>query len=274
MQKTNPRLTIRQEELLAKCFDGEGRLLDRWRMRRLLSINGRAAEYMRSLEGSRAVIRRAPGAPVDLWDRVARRIDEEQKREFLLGRRVLSAGGISRSWRAIFDPSNLRLESWGMPLTAVAASLLGIVVYFERGADSASINASSARLSSITSNPLASSSLAKGPAVVPGGGVPGAVLAAEHLAPPRLPVPQVNLVSNGANSGAFSPGFGFDEKGVELEWIRSDGRVRMIQNPQGRSSIIWIRRRAPLQARTQVAGNRPLIIEENMSRNVSALNVK
>ena len=51
---------------------------------------------------------------------------------------------------------------------------------------------------------------------------------------------------------------------VEVDWMRSDGRVRMLHDPSERSAFIWVKRRDP---RAQVRQNRhnPVVVFDNQT---------
>ena len=55
---------------------------------------------------------------------------------------------------------------------------------------------------------------------------------------------------------------------VEVDWMRSDGRVRLIEDPEDTGAIIWIRKRKPTTNAIPLAGARNSngiqVIEENV----------
>lgn len=68
---------------------------------------------------------------------------------------------------------------------------------------------------------------------------------------------------------------------VEVDWMRSDGRVHMIQDPQERSAIIWVKRQHPGLAAIDDGSdaqslarpsNRPVIINERIPDALSVSN--
>jgi hypothetical protein len=188
-------LTETQEKLLQKYTDGECNLLERLRIQRLrTSPSGRA--YLASLTACSPQIRaglelrgqEAGSQDVDLWSRIALRLEQEDRAALFLGKRkpVLAE-------KFSFFPKPVFLGA-GALATACLALLM-----FVPGTRTGNLNPS---------------------------GVPGVNLASTNtsrLDPPRF-------LNNDVPTS------------VEVDWMRSNGRVKMIQSPEGGSDIIWVRR--------------------------------
>ena len=101
-------LTVDEELLLTAFFDGESGFFSRMKARSLLRKNPLAKTYLSELESLRdsalpsffdsragTPLERdsLEGKPVQLWDRISNRIDQEERAAFFLGER----GGISSS---------------------------------------------------------------------------------------------------------------------------------------------------------------------------------
>lgn len=200
-------LTDRQEKLLMKCFDGEGHALDRFRMQRLLCRCPEAAAFMSALESTKGRISAGSSAPkVELWDRICSRLDQEARAELFLGRRIVAAE--KGGWRSNWASNYL---TWGFSGAAVTACLA--LLMFSNGLDSRS--GPGTRIASPVGSPGAL-------------GKAGVELVAERS---KDELPRI-IERNYQNS-------------VEVDWMRSDGRVRLMQDPRQKNAVIWVKRRRP-----------------------------
>ena len=194
-------LREKDERLISKWLDGECGWLERWRAGRLLRGSQAARNFLENMQavrcGAQCWGESACRCQVDLWDRIAARIDQEQRAEVFLGRRRAAAADVRESR---FSPWTL-----GVSGAAVAAAAALLLVFLPGGAGNTG----------------------------PGGRA--LVWTADSGS-----VPGVNLASAGGVQPRVVSG------GVELDWMRSHaGRVKLIQDPSGRSPIIWVTKRKP-----------------------------
>ncbi len=212
----------RQEKLLQQYLDGECGFIGRKRAELLLRKNALAREFMRSLKSLRSEARGmlakdVPPPPDRLWERVAMRLEEEERAAFFLGARRIKR---ERSFPRI---------SWSIPGAAVAAGLAAFFIMQQPD----------------EKKTVASQNESYG-----------------FKEASAFPIPAVSLVSQGASRGYQAPRI-IEETDVEMDWLRSDGRVSVIPGPNRRGPIIWIKReRAVPYPRSGGGGIR--IIEEEV----------
>ncbi len=222
--------------------------------RKLLASKPEAREFLESLNAVDQVCRSQMGFGTpsgvhcdgNLWERVVRRIQAEEKSELFLGRREVP-GAVYRS--SLRDRLGIDWKAWSATVavagTALAAFLFVVVpqedpqghlVRLGKGLDymSASQELNSSPLQSVSS----SSSFLPEPQV-------GAISSSE-------------LMSSGIVSGMVNEGipasFGASQRATvpldsfEVDWVKSHGRVKLIQDADGRSAIVWIKKREPLKS--------------------------
>lgn len=219
-QRSDGRLTEAEEQLLNEYIDGELGFFALRRAKKLLRLNRYAREYV---EGVSRVTERArewadagQRSDVDLWDRIERRIAEEERAAVFLGERP----GVEPVWRMW-----LRGASWAVPGAAVAALVTFIALRSER-------------------------------IDFPGGFSQIASTARQEVEEPAFAV-QPQLVE--APPQMLAQSKRRELSPVEVGWMRSAGRVSMLQSRDGNPAIIWIRRNnrgpvgAPLPQRSLTA---------------------
>jgi hypothetical protein len=206
-----------RERLLIKLLDGECCAPERWLVHRMLERNRAAAEAFERLKSDREVLKSAlevslagdqDAGTVDLWDRISKRIDIEERSALLIGKRNLSTSVRP----ALLDSLSSGL-TWGIS-GAVAAAMV-IFVF----ANSASIDVGNG----FNSGQLVSSRAPENPGFsnVSLGSGKGKKAGTPQILERRYPVT------------------------LEVDWMRSDGRVRVMSGESERSPIIWVKRRKP-----------------------------
>ena len=206
-EQHDDRLTEAQERLLLRYADGECRWLERVWARRLAAKSRAATFFLADMtctsHGLRDVVRQH--GTVDLWSRIETRITQEERAALFLGQRKNR-----REWQVVVR----ELFRGGLaPAGAFVAAALLLAV--------------------TPAGPAMMAWFSDGQASVGSPGVSGSAVV-------RAPVAPVNLVAEG--SSRRSPGRLRDQSGVEVDWVRSRGRVRVIQDEENRSAIIWVRR--------------------------------
>ena len=223
-------LTKKEEDLLLQYSDGECGLWNRRRAEALISRSDEARQFVREAKelarATRAVLRAEAGDhEPDLWTAIERRIAQEEHAAFYLGARRLRQDKSRPAASAGFF--------WGASGAAVAAALVVAVLVQPAGIRS-------------------------------GAGPQPTAVAGRQAAPPLYmkdaEAPQVGLVSEG-----YQPPRMRVESPMELDWLRSQGRVSMIPGPSRRAPIIWINRHGRLYPQRSAAptGNPIRMVEDD-----------
>jgi len=197
--------------LLMRFLDGECGYFERRRVRRLLDSDPEAAQFLaemqQAIDGCGLLSRVKGPDPVNMWQRVSARIAQEEKAAEFLGRRKISAllpeGFWSFEW--------LR-EAWKIyvPSGALALACLALlVVYLNPASRNAGEYVASGR--DINGN-IVPVNLSLEGATLPGNYIRPRLLEDKYPAP------------------------------LEVDWLRSRGQVKFIQNSQESSPIIWVDR--------------------------------
>lgn len=237
-------LTREDELLLSRHYDGECGFVERWKVKRLLARTPAAEQYLDSLNEvgeqlciyETSVVRDENGdsIKVDLWDRIAGRIENEEHAALFLGDRRMQKGGEPSIFK--FDLSGLL---WGVSGSVTTAAIvfmsLGLGVF--SGADGRSGNDQ---------------------------------FSAAFDTEESGSVKKVSMVKREIPAHPAS-------RPIEVDWVRSDGRVHVIPDPSERSAIIWVKRnRVPVidvdQLRNKPSEervDRPVIIEDDLPRSLS-----
>lgn len=230
MQELNikPILSDKEYRLLSKFFDGECGYFEYRRAKRLLEQHQGAAECLALFErlavGVKSSKNEAAGRLDNMWDRVSARIEAEERSQILLGKRSLD-NNASFAWQKIFSKASLQelqnlfgARAFGVSAMVLAATLILVVV----GPYS---NFSNNNNNNVAANVSAPGSKVSGFGLLP---VSGRIneKSEEPFTRPQIVEDQY-------------------QRALEVDWVRSPGRVKFIQNPRERSAIIWVRRREP-----------------------------
>ncbi|MCO6429851.1 MAG: hypothetical protein J5J00_03240 [Deltaproteobacteria bacterium] len=239
-EQTTRALTREDELLLSRYYDGECRWLERIKVRRLLASNPAAERYIDSLnevgqqvcvyESSVLKDENGNSMKIDLWERIAGRIDQEERAALFLGERESRPAP-----RAPFGLDFSKV-AWGLSGSALTAAVAIFMVGL----------------------PAAPQNQVAGVGVLPSSS--------------RDDIPFRQVSSN------QRPTILRDRRAIEVDWMRSDGRVHMFQDPMERAPIIWVKRnRIPVVTQkrfdrldqTGEKSNRPVIIEERLPRSLT-----
>ena len=231
------QLTEKEEKLLEQYFDGECRLFAGRKAKRLLDEKPEALAYIEHLKelskATKKAISEEYTGEVDLWDRISNRIDQEEYASIFLGeRKTLKEEKVP--WYSGIG--------WAIPGAALSAFAFFMV----------------------SSQPVAS---------LPGGSPKPLGFAEADF----LSLQSLRTVSQGALQQAPQQRVvprAYVRRSVpvtsvvEVDWMRSDGRVRLIEDPEDTGAIIWIRRRKPTSKAIPLAGARNSngiqVIEDNV----------
>jgi hypothetical protein len=223
-----------QERLIAAFLDGECSIIQRWRAVRLLKNNPLAQEYQEQLKAaSRGVVEAMRGGeaqsaghkPVDLWQRVSARIMQEDRAEIFLGRRRVRVKEGS-AWK----DSLMAPLGWGMS-GAFATALLALLV-FRANPVGAPVGDNVAKLSPPSQLEASGSDLSSGISPVS--------LEQQKGPSPRLGSPAAIEEPVLAGVPQRAP------RVFEVDWMKSQGRVKVIPDPAQRAAILWVQRNRPI----------------------------
>ena len=223
---TGPLLTEANEQLLVQHFDGETSWFANFRAQRLLKNSVEAREFVDTLKvigeiarNERAGILATNDKPVDLWSRISARIDEEERVSLYLGNRV-QAQRVESKVR-FFDFLSFDRLAWGLSGGMVAAGFTYFMVQSTALTARANVamivdkvqKSDSANISAVSFSPRQA--------------------ARRKVRFDDPPVP-IQLAQSRIPSA------------VEVDWVKSDGRVSVMQEPSERSAIIWVKKRSPV----------------------------
>jgi hypothetical protein len=201
-------LSEHEEIVLSQWVDGEAGWLARFRAQRLLKTRPEAREFCSYLRACSETLRGctpvvSSDSKVDLWSRIERRIKEEQKLEVYLGKRQ-SSGSDSHDRH---HRNRALIFGGGGAVTMLAGMLLLMSPF------TTSVRQEQA------SDPAGAAPVM---GVIPAS-LPGQEKQGKHGLPRIIernqPIP------------------------LEVDWMRSDGRVHVVQDSDERSTIVWVKRR-------------------------------
>ncbi len=236
-------LSEREEQLLVRYFDGECGWVEKLLADRLLRRKHGAREFMDTMHvigeiarNERAGILAKNPQPVNLWDRIESRIKAEEHAAVFLGRRDVEAP--RSSWGAKLWPIvAFDHLAWGGSGALVAACLTYVVMH------TGPMMAGGALVNSGASTRLArnSENIRQ--------------VAFHERAPTRRLVRPEDSSKLADNSRLLEEPLKILDQdlpnALEVDWLKSAGRVRMMQDPGERSAIFWIKRREPAQLALQ-----------------------
>jgi hypothetical protein len=194
-------LSEKQQLLLSSYIDNECSLVSRLRAERLLKTNREAQLFVHHLKNTNQTYRSLAtprDTNVDLWDRIATRIEGEERAALYLGQRkpIVAADESSLVGRLL----SRQVVLGGLSGAAIAATVLVLI-----------------------SRPTTSGEILP---VYAGGSGAAVTSSAFHQ----------------ASLGAQQPHLG-PRSTMEVDWMRSNGSLKIIQNPSEKSAIIWVRKR-------------------------------
>ena len=223
-------LSFREEKLLQAYFDSECGAIGRWWARRLLARRRSAGAFFESLRvGAREVLgsfdggadAQQGGEKVDLWNRISARIDQEERSLMFLGKRDFRerAQGV---WRLSWT----RPVGWGLSGAVVTAGVAMLIFgQFSPQAQSAFSAAGSPSLG-------------------------GDAQANPSYQPVAMDMGESDFRAEaGTAEQEMSSAHALNRKvprALEVDWMRSHGRVRMIQDSSDRAAILWVNRDSKL----------------------------
>jgi len=206
-------LTEKQELLLSRYFDGECSYIGRYAAQSLLRRREDAREFLSQLsaiscECHNTLSHDGEKTGKELWAQIAARIESEERAAFYLGERregpQRSPVGFIRSFY------NRQAVIGGLSGAALAALVLTFVTR----------SANTPETLTIARNGSSSAS-----------------------APSE--VTQISLGQGSSRLSASNPGMRrrSNTSTMEVDWMRANGPLALIQNPHGKSAIIWVRRK-------------------------------
>lgn len=228
-------LSEKQERLLLRYLDGECGLVGRMRAERLLSSSAVASSYAAAMRQASRGVREAlaeqcgagrsadGGQCVDLWQRIAARIDQEEKAEFFLGKRKLASAGES-AWDlgGLWEP-----VKWGFSGALVTAA--AVVIVFRVSSVSPGGETALAGRSEVNVQRVA--------------GLSGGDFSPVGLMEGQSGRESALQTLNVGKDAPESPVVRRVPRVFEVGWMKSPGRVKVIQDSNQRSAILWVDRK-------------------------------
>jgi len=205
-QQQSP-LSERQQLLISRFSDGECSCVSNFLAKRLLAKNHSARELLSELEELRSscgeLFISRDEIKVDLWRKIETRIEQEERAALYLGQRRLK-----ESKPSLFERIDLRQALLGGASGAAIAAALLITL--------------TTRPSEIVKFRAPHADLVSGSGIIHQAGVGAANSNTQHP----------NYLTQ--NRASRNP--------LQVDWMRANGSLRLIPDPNGSSSIIWIRR--------------------------------
>lgn len=251
-------LREKDEFLLIKYLDGECGLFERFLAKRLIQNNPSALDFVSSLKSLSKDFANTrtelESVNVDLWSRVERRIEQEEKAAFYLGSRVVS------------DVRTEVAPLWNRVGVGLGAGLLTacLAVFFSFG----------------LSRNVVKEDFSVQPA--------GSEMVYQSIEPIKfksfsapLANEEVSFVSSqpfAGNSSLRDP----SRVSSRIDWVRSHGRVKMIKSSEKKLPIIWVKRALPdglpdtqlFDVESSENGSQPVILEQREPVSISISNKK
>lgn len=246
------KLSEREELLLMRYSDGECSKRESAQAERLVKRSDEARcflEGLNELNSNFSILNSefsnsaaSQSSKVDLWDRIASRIREEERLELYLGERVIKSEeaearqGLSAKIAAWLGLEAFSSRKISVLASSVAAAAL-LVVVMQQSPDSG--DKTVANQGKQNSAEVNTTTLAR----------------ANDVQQMGAPAKQLVSLEGGASASDEDPRLEeyeepvilerFNKPSIEVDWVRSDGRVRMIHGKG--APVLWIKRRGPAQ---------------------------
>lgn len=261
-------LTAAQQQLLGRYFDGELGWFQRYSAERLIRNNIVAGEYLAQLAALRAGVSEVfamASKPINLWERISARIEHEERNAIFTRKVEGSASKPARSLAATSGLGSGRLaEAWkafpslgyGFSAGAVSAALLMLVV-FPKASSVGSAGNAPAPFGVIAQQPLSER-------IINSNGSAETV----RYSPFDIQGTDFDLSPaprgfNGGELGATNREFrsvstSRPVQPVEIDWVRSDGRLRVMRDAQESNPVIFV---APRLRASSNQNRRPIVMK-------------
>jgi len=224
-------LSLRNEKLLVRYFDGECGWIEKYLAEKLIQKNSLAREFMDTMHvigeitrNERAGILKVNPTPTNLWDRISARIEAEEKSALFLGMRAAQTKKVGFAQR-LSDVFSVSQVAWGASGAFAAACITYFFVHVAPGSSVAHFSASQGQ---------------------PNSAIRQVALherAAGHRSPRASDSNSLGRKSLNEPIRILTQNV---PSALEVDWVKSAGHVRMMQDPEDRSAIIWIKRREPV----------------------------
>lgn len=231
MENNFNSLNDRERSLLMSYHDSSRDLsqltfTERWKLRRVLREKPEAELFLKFLTNISAQVVEAVTSQnirlnKSLWSNIDQRIDQEERAALYLGKRDLS---LDRDNRGLGQLATWAEYRWAVP-SAVAASLIvagGLFMSKAGQVDSLTSRATIARSSNSTAGSM---------------GAETSSLSRVRFASKQDDLPQIIEPSRNRPQTLSN---------VDVDWVHSDGAVRFLSDPERNSTMIWVKKRAPV----------------------------
>jgi len=259
MNESKIKLSNKEEELLIGHFDGELSLFQNFLAKRLLQSNPLAREYFGSLKEVAASLRSFKADinvnnKVDLWDRIERRIDQEERAEFFLGTRDTARSELPTSnWFGQFVNKSV----FGGMTVGLATAAVAFVALDNRTESTPNIS-----LGNSVAVINEASQVRFSPFVNSDHNVANQVEYAsfsDSSAYQSLAQKKVSS-NNGFRNQKDLRTLKRMEIPFKVDWMRSDGQVSFIQDPRRGSTVIWVNKGSQNPSRPIVLEAEPKLV--------------
>jgi hypothetical protein len=200
-------------------------LIDRWRLKRVLSLKPEAKEYLEllrhlSTQLTQALVDDELPLKTSLWKQIEQRIDQEERAALYLGKRELGAEHSEPS--RLF---NIPEFSWG--LSGVTTAGFGVLLMLSFFLNNTFRHYSTGFLEKETESVIANR------VADMGGSAPAPV----RFASQQNDLPQIIEPTRRGPQTLSS---------IDVDWVHSDGAVRFFSDPNRNSTMIWVKKRSPV----------------------------
>jgi hypothetical protein len=277
--KREIELSEREEILLCRYFDEEAGWWARLSAKRLIARNVSAQDFYDSLTKIKGAVSAnvtvTKDEPSDFWEKISTRLDAEERAAFYLGeRRNNTLENRASSWYNFISSQAL----WGGLSGAATTALVLLFVAARPNTDTslASVlgdtaqgntaqgNTAQGNLGSPPQNGFRQVALNNPMSFIDSGGLQSNFI---NQARTMTLTDQATLRDQAALRdrsvrNARPVVFNDRSSSMEVDWMRSNGPLKLIQNPNEQSTIIWIKRRGGSVAQSAPTVNRQQVTPE------------
>ena len=223
------KLTLKHQKKLDKYFDGQLNFITTFFIKNLIHNNQEAKSYLENLKDISNKLKSANSVPSktkdEFWQNITIRIDQEEKASFYLGARRESFGTEKAPRKSLFANPYLSGAS-----VAIASFFLGIVFrtqYLDSNLKNIE-NTSSKQVATVQGAVEQNTQLAN-----------SSLVNFNEYQRSRQQV--ANVTYNESNN--LRPTTRQVSTEVDIDWLKSDGRIKIIPSSEGSGGVIWIKKK-------------------------------
>lgn len=242
-------ISERTEKLLIRYMDSQTGMVEDLMAVAILRISKSARDFVAQLRSADLAaktwaVEQIPDHRVDLWQRIERRIAQEQHAAVFLGeRKVLLESTKERPVFVGFLEKAFNKSLFGGMAVGVATAAFAFVIMQQQPSTTVVSNGTTTpRVVSTNQHNVAS-----GVEFVSAGGTSRS----SNIASNRS---QRDYIQRNSVERNYNRAIKRVEIPFEVDWMKSDGQVRFIQDPRQGSTVIWVKRNS-------VKDDRPVVLE-------------